>query len=266
MRMRAMLWLAVLGAAQGAGGKAWPQPAAVKPATPAAQPAETVSMVSVLTAHDQARGGRRAWAKVKTARYRGTLTMGTLTIPFTMDVARPGKLRMEMQVQGSTALQVYDGTQGWTLTPSLGQAWVQPVTGEDLRALARQGDIDGHLIDYAEKGYSARFLGESRIGDTPVYGIALRQEGDVAEEMHFLDAATFLPLKLESQTQVQAQPVRTDVRFSDWRTIDGRTLPFAMVNVVTTPTGPVSQELKLTEVEFNVRFPREHFDAPKAPK
>lgn len=250
----------------------WPAASAAQPATPSAQPgsidapATPATLESVLAAHDRARGGRSAWNQLKTVRYKGTLKMGALDIPFTMDVARPGKLRMEMQVQGSTALQIYDGKQGWTSTPSLGQSWVQPVTGDDLRALASQADIDGHLVDYADKGYSARFLGESRIGEQRVYGIALKHAGDGAEETHFLDATTFLPFKLEAQTRVQAQPVRTDVRFSDWRTIGGRTIPFAMVNVVTTPTGPVSQELALAEVEANPRFPRGHFDEPKPPE
>lgn len=269
MAIRTLLLSASLVAGSGVRAAEWPTPALLAPATPAAAPAiaETsagpVTLATVLAAHDQARGGRKAWNQLKTVRFTGTLKMGELAVPFTMDVARPGKLRMEMQVQGSVALQVYDGKQGWTSTPSLGQSWVQPVTGEDLRALASQADIDGHLIDYAEKGYSARFLGESRIGETRVYGIALRHDESAAEETHFLDAGTFLPYKLEAQTQVQSQPVRTDVRFSDWRTIDGRTMPFAMVNVVTTASGPVAQELTLTRVESNPRFPRDHFDPPK---
>lgn len=269
MAIRWIWWAALLSGAARSVAEEWPQPGLAAAATPAVQPAvlaETpATLESVLSAHDAARGGKRSWNKVKTVRFSGSLTMGALAIPFVMDVARPGKLRMEMQVQGSTALQIYDGKQGWTLTPSLGQSWVQPVSGEDLRALASQGDIDGHLIDYAEKGYGASFLGPSRIGEIAVYGITLKRKDDGAEETHFLDASTFLPLKLEAQTRVQAQPVRTDVRFSDFRTVEGRVVPFAMVNVVTTVNGPVSQELKLEKVEFNVRFPRGHFDQPVAP-
>lgn len=241
----------------------WSQTDLAPPATPSAQPAAALSLAALLDAHAQARGGRSIWAKVQSVHYSGTLSMGGTAVPFTLDVARPGKLRMALFLEAGTALQVFDGKQGWTSTPSLGQAWVQPVTGADLQALARQADIDGPLVDPESKGYEAALLGKSEIGGTEVHGIVLRHRADGNEETHYLDAQSFLPVQQQTQTRVQGQPVRTDVRFSDYRDIDGRLVPFATENVVTTAAGVVSQQLKLTEVSFNLRYPRGHFEEPK---
>jgi outer membrane lipoprotein-sorting protein len=240
----------------------WPETPLASPATASEQPAKPMTLAALVAAYDQARGGARAWSRVKNVQYSGTLTMAGLAVPFSLDVARPGKLRMAMQIEGGTVLQVYDGKRGWTSTPSLGQAWVQPVSGEDLKALARQADLDGHLIDAADKGYVATFLGPSVIGATEVYGVELKRPDDGSAETHYLDARTFLPVQLESTTRVQGLAVRTDVRFSDYRAIEDRQVPFATENVVATAAGIVTQQLKLDRVQFNVRFPRGHFDEP----
>src|ERR1700731_3902337 len=52
-------------------------------------------------------------------------------LPFVMELERPGKMRMELQFNGQTAIQVYDGANGWRLGPFLNRGGVEPYTPEE---------------------------------------------------------------------------------------------------------------------------------------
>jgi hypothetical protein len=47
-------------------------------------------------------------------------------LPVLMELARPRKMRFELQFNGQTAIQVFDGTNGWKLRPFLGRRVVEP--------------------------------------------------------------------------------------------------------------------------------------------
>jgi len=64
---------------------------------------------------------------------------------------RPGKSRVEIEFAGKTAVQVYDGTNGWKLRPYLNRNDVEPFTAEEAKSEAGK-TLDGPLVDYAAKG------------------------------------------------------------------------------------------------------------------
>ena len=78
-------------------------------------------------------------------------------LPFVMELGRGRKQRLEIQFNGQTAVQVYDGAQGWKLRPFLNRHDVEKFTPEELKAAAQQSDLDGYLIDYAAKGSKVEF-------------------------------------------------------------------------------------------------------------
>ncbi len=49
-------------------------------------------------------------------------------LPFLMELKRPRKMRFELQFNGQTAVQVFDGTNGWKLRPFLNRHVVEPYT------------------------------------------------------------------------------------------------------------------------------------------
>src|SRR5205085_3699191 len=73
-------------------------------------------------------------------------------LPFTLARQRPNKSRLEIEFAGQTAVQVYDGTNGWKLRPYLNRNDVEPFTSEEAKSEAENGDLDDRLIDYAAKG------------------------------------------------------------------------------------------------------------------
>ena len=73
-------------------------------------------------------------------------------LPFVLEMERARKSRLELEFKGETAVQVYDGTQGWKLRPFLNRHEVENYTADELKIAEAQADLDGALIDYAAKG------------------------------------------------------------------------------------------------------------------
>src|ERR1700757_214170 len=120
-----------------------------------------LSAAEVVNKNVEARGGSQAWRGVQTMTMSGSMGVGgnqraTLAVqpppgrrstlgmpaprpekevelPFVMDLARIRKQRFELKFNGDTAIQVYDGTNGWKLRPYLNRRDVEPFSPEELR-------------------------------------------------------------------------------------------------------------------------------------
>ncbi|HWX92055.1 MAG TPA: hypothetical protein VNY29_05430, partial [Terriglobales bacterium] len=198
----------------------------------AAAPAQAkLSAAEVITKNVAARGGLEAWRAVQTmslsgktgagGNQRATLqlpTQGQATVvtrntdqsplpsrrveevylPFLMELARPRKMRFELQVAGQTALQVYDGVNGWKLRPYLNRLEVEPYTADEMKAASMQSELDGPLLDYAAKGTRIESDGTEKVEGRDTYKLKLTlKSGDVTHV--WVDAQTFLETKIEGQ-------------------------------------------------------------------
>src|SRR5258708_33384004 len=90
--------------------------------------------------------GTCSYATVVFAGKLQTRTREEAQLPFTLEFKRPLKTRLELEVNGQTAVQVYDGEQGWKLRPYLGKSGLDPYTPEELEKAAAEPGIDGLLI------------------------------------------------------------------------------------------------------------------------
>src|SRR5215469_14033529 len=180
----------------------------------AAAPAKAnLSAAEVITKNVAARGGLEAWRAVKTmtlsgktgagGNQRATLQMPTqatatvvtrkteeaqlpsrrveeVNLPFIMELARPRKMRFELQVAGQSALQVYDGVNGWKLRPYLNRLEVEPYTADEMKIASRQSELDGPLVDYAAKGTRIESDGMEKVEGRDAYKLKLTlKSGDV---------------------------------------------------------------------------------------
>src|SRR5262249_40034513 len=139
-----------------------------------------------------ARGGLNAWRAVRTLSWAGKMDAGgnsqrslkvpgmppppaakepraQLQSPFVMEMMRTRKSRLEIEFAGQTAVQVYDGTQGWKVRPFLNRHEVEPFTPAELEAAATQADLDGALVDYAAKGTRVELEGVEQVEGRDAY-------------------------------------------------------------------------------------------------
>ncbi len=230
---------------------------------PAARPDASTSnplpgLDSVLARYVEARGGAQRLRGVEAIRMAGTMT-GPLgdEVPTTIYMRRPNRIRQEVEVDGQTLVQAFDGARGWTLNPMTGRRWVE-VPRAVARRMAEQADFDGPLVDPAAKGHRIEVVGTGRVGDRPALELRLfRKSGEV--QSIWLDLERWLELKTEGTVDQGGHQVRVESRNSDFRTVDGVTLPFV---VEVFADGRVQQRIALDRVEFPATLEDRLFEPP----
>jgi hypothetical protein len=220
-----------------------------------------LSAAEIVDKNVAARGGLQAWRAVQTMTLAGKLGAGgnqratlqvpssgpvsasagrpsrpvlpqrpvdEVQLPFVMQLRRPRKMRFELQFNGQTAVQVFDGTNGWKLRPFLGRRVVEPYTADEMKTTSRQADLDGPLVDYAAKGTQIELAGMDRVEGRDTYKLKLTLKG--GEAMHvWIDAQTFLEAKMEGQPRrLDGTDHPVEVYLRDYRPVNGLEVPFLL--------------------------------------
>ncbi|KUZ68720.1 hypothetical protein WI36_21585 [Burkholderia ubonensis] len=163
-----------------------------------------LSAAQIVERNVAARGGLQAWRAVSTMKMTGQLDAGgkkNVRLPFTLTLKRPHKSRLEIVFEQQTALQVFDGSTGWTVRPYLGRNEVDPYTPAQLKSAAASAELDGPLIDYANKGTTIQALGTEQVEGHRAYVLKLTTK-DGGQRRLWIDASTFLERKIDGEPRV----------------------------------------------------------------
>jgi len=153
-------------------------------------------------------------------------------LPFVLEMKRPGKSRVEIQFAGKTAVQVYDGANGWKVRPFLNRNDVQPFTAEEAKAESEKAELDGPLVDYAAKGTKVELEGVEAVEGRDAYKLKLTTKtGDV--QHIWIDTQNFLDVKVEGAPRRMDGRMRTVWIYQrDFRPVQGLMIPFVLVTAV----------------------------------
>ena len=225
-----------------------------------------LSAADIVDKNVAARGGLQAWRAVQTMSLAGKLGAGgnqratlpvpapgrkrasqmaiastrpaeEVQLPFVMELKRPRKMRFELQFNGQTAIQVYDGANGWKLRPFLNRHVVEPYTADEMKMSSMQADLDGPLVDYAAKGTRVELVGMEKVEDRDTYKLKLTMKNGSAIHV-WIDAQTFLEAKIEGQPRrLDGTDHPVEVYFRDYRPVNGLQIPY----VLETRVLPVAQ-------------------------
>jgi outer membrane lipoprotein-sorting protein len=250
--------------------------------------AETPSSAANLTAEQvveknvAARGGLQAWRAVQTLSMSGKADAGgnetptrpvqgvttngvqlpkrpaeQVQLPFRLELKRVRKSRLELDFSGKTAVQVYDGTNGWKLRPFLNRHEVETYTPDELKAATLQSDLDGYLIDHAAKGTKVELEGTDKVEGNEAYRLKLTFKD--GRTLHlWVDANTFLETKIEGtprRLDGKYHPVETYYR--DYRTVSGLMIPYLMETKV--QGVKQSEKIEIENVAVNPRVEDSRF-------
>jgi hypothetical protein len=273
----------------------------LKAAPGEAPAARTLSATEIADKNVAARGGLQAWRAVETMTLTGKMGAGgnqraTLSVPITggqraqsslqgvrgrrvdevqlpfeMDLARPHKARVELQIKEQTAIQVYDGTNGWKVRPFLNRLDVEPYTAEEMKIASKGSELDGLIVDYVAKGTRIELDGIEKVEDRDTYKLKLTlKSGDVPHV--WVDTQTFLEAKVEGQPRrLDGTYHPVEVYYRDYRNVDGLEVPFVLetrvLPVAKTALGlrdtPVPPERSIIEkVVINPKFDAGTFSKP----
>ncbi len=209
----------------------------------------------------EASGGLEKLQAVKSTKFTGKFLAQGMEFPFTMTQKRPGMMRIDADIMGSTMVQCFGGDKGWTINPMTGSSTAQPMSGIEEMSFRLQSDMDGILVDYAKKGYTVEYIGEADVEGTPTYELKIDTNMGIVLTM-FLDTEYFLNIKTVSKITLDESEFETQTYMSDFQEVDGLFLPFA----IETRTGDmVMNQIMMETVEYNVEVDDSLFEKPEAP-
>ncbi|MGH2628321.1 MAG: LolA family protein [Anaerolineales bacterium] len=212
----------------------------------------------------QAHGGSDKIKSVQSMRMTGKILGGGMEMPMVMEFKRPNSMRMEFTVQGMTGIQAYDGTTGWVVMPFAGKKEPEKISGEDLKAMEDQADIDGPLVDYKEKGHQVEYLGKVDMEGTPAHKLKVtKKNGDVVTV--YLDADAFLEIKAEGKSVRRGQEVEFETVYGDYKDVGGGlVLPHSLE--IKPKGSPQGQNVVIEKVELNPEIAADRFAMPAPAK
>jgi predicted transcriptional regulator with HTH domain len=260
-----------------------------------------LSAAQIVEKHVAARGGLQAWRALQALSVSGKMDAGTgdsvarsvkvsrshrappsklagaladtseaakgeagkqVQLPFVMEMKRPGKSRVEIEFAGKTAVQVYDGTQGWKLRPYLNRDDVEPFTAEEAKSEADKGDMEGPLVDYAAKGTRVELEKVEAVEGKDAYKLKLTMKSGKVQHV-WIDTQSFLDVK------VDGTPRRMDGKMHDvwvyqrdFRKVEGLMMPFVLETAVAGYRE--THKMLIEKVAVNPKLDDARFTKPKA--
>jgi hypothetical protein len=222
-----------------------------------------LSLDELVARHIEARGGLAKLQAIQSLRMTGKLVFagGGVELSYTELIKRPGLARAEFSAQGLTAVQAWDGREGWQISPFQGRTDPERQSRDDSKGLIDDADIDGPLVAAPAKGSTLEYLGSEDVDGTDAHKIKVTQrDGDTLTV--FLDPDYFLAIRIRYQHMVRGSETQTETDFGNYERVNGVAIPFSYE---TGPPGePRTQKIVIDKAEINVPADAKLFAFPSA--
>jgi hypothetical protein len=139
---------------------------------------------------------------------------------FTTYMKRPEKVKMVIEFQGNSMIQAYDGVEAWMTNPWSGKPDPEKMPAERTKDMKEMADMDGSLVNYKQKGYTAEIMGKEDMEGSEVYRIKLTdKDGDI--KYYYLDTQTYLLLKESQKRKVKEKEIETEKFYGNYQKFGG---------------------------------------------
>lgn len=226
--------------------------------------ARTQTAEELVSKNIQARGGLDKIKAVKTRLMTAKFTAGG---GFTAEVgevnARPNLVRQTFSLQGMTAIQAYDGSAGWQIQPFQGHKDPELMGEDDLRDLLIEADLDGPLVDAAEKGNTIEYMGHDVVdGDDALRLKITLKNGDIIYD--YLDPDTCIEIRKDIQQFIRGSVRERVVDLGSYKPVAGVMYPFSIATG--SKSNPGAQTFTVQKIEVNVPVDSADFALPASLK
>jgi outer membrane lipoprotein-sorting protein len=257
-----------------------------------------MSAAQIVEKHVAARGGVQAWHSLQTMSVTGKMDAGTgdsamrsdriarlgvgasvkhapvgaaaadkagaikqVQLPFTLEMKRPRKSRLELQFAGKTAVQVFDGTNGWKVRPFLNRDDVEPFSVEELKSEADHSDMDDPLVDYAAKGTKVALAGVEPVDGHDAYKLKLTTKSGRVQQI-WIDTHSFLDVKVQgAQRRFDGRMRDVWIYQRDFKTVGGLNIPYEYETAVDGVSG--THKTVFETVKVNTSLDDTRFTKPQ---
>lgn len=216
--------------------------------------AQTVD--DIVARNIQAKGGYELLKSTNSVRTTGSGTMQGAKVTITTTSKRPYFVRNEMGLAGQKMIVGFDGTTAWMAAAGLPPQPLPP--GPQTEGLKQNSQIDSPLFDYKAKGTKVELGEPSTEAGRKLHHLVVTPKAS-APMHYYIDAETGLEAKMVIDTEDGGQTIRMEMRFSDFRPVEGRMVPFSVTQFV---NGNQVVEMKFEKIEFNVPIDESIFKMP----
>lgn len=237
---------------------------AVAPSLARAQETKQMTVDQLVAKNVEAKGGQEALNALQSLKLTGKLIVnqGQLQLGYAETRKRPNEVRTEVSLQGMTAVNAFDGKEGWKISPFQGRKDPEKLSADDTKSLWEDAEIDGPLVDWKEKGSTVEYLGTEEVDGTMAHKLKVtRKNGDISYV--YLDPDHFLEIRILTQREEHGAKVETETDLSDYEKVNGVYVP---LSVETGRKGDSDkQKLVLDKADGNVPVEDSTFQFPINP-
>jgi len=126
----------------------------------------------VLSDYFEKTGGLLAWKQLHSMKIKADFEQAGMTFKAVILRKQPDLSRTEIEVQGDTIVQAFDGETGWMINPMTGTSDPQKMPMEMMAAMKEQ-KFESDLIDYKEKGNTIEMVGTEMVNGKETFKIRL---------------------------------------------------------------------------------------------
>jgi photosystem II stability/assembly factor-like uncharacterized protein len=196
-----------------------------------ASPAHALTVDEIVARHIAALGGADKIAALHSLRTSGKAVFGSGDYKVEAEWAslaeQPGRIRVEITIQGLTGVEAYDGKEAWSVEPWEGRREPKRTPADVAKALAHRADIPDPLVGWREKGHRVEYLGTEDVDGTSAHKLrVVLKDGDV--QYVYLDPDAFLVIRVLEEQHVRGVERWSETDYGSYASVAGVWLPFSI--------------------------------------
>ncbi len=170
--------------------------------------------------------------------------------------ARPNNFRLEVNVMDTKIINTYNGTTGWLYAPIMGVTEVREMTGDELKTVLQQSNMDSPLWDYKAKGNIISLTGTTEDGTAYMLKLTTAE----TDEMTIcISKKTSLISKVMTTQMAQGMETEIEMEMKDYKVVKGIPVAHYMAAKV---GGQVMSTTTFETIEYNKKLDPSLFGKP----
>lgn len=217
------------------------------------------SVEEIIEKHINAHGGAEKWDNIFSMAINARFTAFSEENEFYAIKSNGGQYYSDLTIGQHKVKEAFNGTSGWTIDPWHGFLYPRLLNKVEDNVFHQKAEFFTPFYKYKEKGMKVELLGEENVDGIDTYAIKLTRRSGLVETW-YLDKATFLEYKSESDWVDFAMRSPAESFFDDFREVDGLVIPFYVERMF----GQRDRILVIEEVAFNSLDFYDIFEMPKS--
>lgn len=198
------------------------------------------SLDEIVSKHNEAVGGEKAWKNVSSIVYTGSMVTPNGEFSLIKSVLANKGMRVDIDIMGQKNFTIVTPNKGWSFWPIGGQSKPEEIPADDLAKVQTELEVMDELMTYKASGAKLELSGKEKIDGKDLFKLAYTDKNQ-NEKTLFVDPATYYVVRQVEKGGPQGDAV---VTMSDYKKLpEGITVAMS----VESPQGPV----KMSKVEVN---------------